>query len=143
MTEDLKKYKLYFLQLKYTRIINIIHNVENHYMVLKQLNLLNGDKIIDFSNKIYNIVKNVNTIYNQYVNNYFNSYTEIDKLINSILNLSNTEILKILDYYESDISFNLFNDTIKHFYIEFKNDLEVDIIEQEDHIYMKGIENLK
>ena len=112
MTEDLKKYKLYFLQLKYTRIINIIHNVENHYMVLKQLNLLNGDKIIDFSNKIYNIVKNVNTIYNQHVNNYFNSYTEIDKLINSILNLSNTEILKILDYYESDISFNLFNDTI-------------------------------
>ena len=112
MTEDLKKYKLYFLQLKYTRIINIIHNVENHYTVLKQLNLLNGDKIIDFSNKIYNIVKNVNTIYNQHVNNYFNSYTEIDKLINSILNLSNTEILKILDYYESDISFNLFNDTI-------------------------------
>ena len=52
MTEDLKKYKLYFLQLKYTRIINIIHNIELHYNTLKQLNLLNTDQLSDFSNKL-------------------------------------------------------------------------------------------
>jgi hypothetical protein len=42
----------------------------------------------------------------------------------------------------SKLYYNLFNDKIKHFYIEFKNDLEVDIIEEEDHIFMKGNESI-
>ena len=111
MTEDLKKYKLYFLQLKYTHIINIIRNIENHYTILKQLNLLNADQLLEFSNKIYNIIKNINTLYNQHVNTYFNNYnTEIDKLVTSISHLSNSEILKILSYYETDMLSNLFDD---------------------------------
>ena len=38
--------------------------------------------------------------------------------------------------------YNLFSDNIKHFYIEFKNDLDCDILEQEEHIYFKGVDSI-
>jgi len=57
--------------------------------------------------------------------------------------ISSSDVPQYLQMKEiSKLYYNLFNDTIKHFYIEFKNDLEVDIIEQEDHIYMKGVESI-
>jgi hypothetical protein len=58
--------------------------------------------------------------------------------------ISSSDVPQYLQMKElSKLYYNLFNDKIKHFYIEFKNDLEVDIIEQEDHIYMKGVESIK
>ena len=40
MTEDIKKYKLYFLQLKYSRLMIIINCLENHFTKINELNLL-------------------------------------------------------------------------------------------------------
>ena len=58
--------------------------------------------------------------------------------------ISSSDVPQYLQMKElSNLYYNLFNDNIKHFYIEFKNDLKVDIIENEDHIYMKGIETIK
>ena len=58
--------------------------------------------------------------------------------------ISSSDVPQYLQMKElSKLYYNLFNDNIKHFYIEFKNDLKVDIIENEDHIYMKGIETIK
>lgn len=58
--------------------------------------------------------------------------------------ISSSDVPQYLQMKEiSKLYYNLFNDQIKHFYIEFKNDLEVDIIEQEDHIYMKGVESIR
>ena len=113
MTEDLKKYKLYFLQLKYTRVMNIINNLENHFNLLKQLSLLDIEQINTFSSKLYNIIKSINTLYNQHINNYLdNTNTDIDNLINNLPDLSNIDILKIVKYYESDITNELFSETM-------------------------------
>ena len=58
--------------------------------------------------------------------------------------ISSSDVPQYLQMKElSKLYYNLFNDNIKHFYIEFKNDLKVDIIENEDHIYMKGVESIK
>ena len=116
MSEDLKKYKLYFLQLKYNRVMNTIYNLENHFNLLKQLYILNIVSINDFSTKLYNIIKNINTLYNQHINNYFDSNsTDIDILVNRIYNsskdISNTEILKIIKCYDLDMPSDLFSET--------------------------------
>ena len=42
----------------------------------------------------------------------------------------------------SNVYYSLFNDNIKHFYIELKTDLAVDIIEEGNHIYMKGNDSI-
>ena len=53
--------------------------------------------------------------------------------------ISSSDVPQYLQMKElSQLYYNLFNDKIKHFYIEFKKDLEDDIIEQGNHIYMKG-----
>ena len=57
--------------------------------------------------------------------------------------ISSSDVPQYLQMKElSKLYYNLFNDKIKHFYIEFKNDLEVDIIEKDDHIFMKGNESI-
>lgn len=57
--------------------------------------------------------------------------------------LSSYDVPQYLQMKElSNLYYSLFNDNIKHFYIEFKKDLEVDIIEQGNHIYMKGDESI-
>jgi hypothetical protein len=57
--------------------------------------------------------------------------------------ISSSDVPQYLQMKElSKMYYNLFNDTIKTFYIEFKNNLDVDIIEHEDHIYMKGVESI-
>ena len=111
MSEDLKKYKLYFLQLKYMRIMKIINNLEIHFTHIKQLNLINSEQIIDYSNKIYTIIKNINTLYNQHINHYFDNFdTDIDNLITQLSNKPSNEIIKIIKLYELDIPTNLFSD---------------------------------
>jgi len=113
MTEDLKKYKLYYLQLKYSHIIDIINNLENHNKRLISMNLLDVDQILDYSSKLYNIIKNLNTDYNQYINYYCeNTTTNIDILVDSIKDFSSVNILKIIKQYEIDIPTNIFNVSI-------------------------------
>ena len=111
MNEDLKKYKLYFLQLKYTHIMNIISNLEIHFSKLQELNQLDSNQLIDYSNKLYNIIKNINAEYNIYINKYFDTNdTDIDKLINKLSDTPINEILQIIKSYESSIPSELFKD---------------------------------
>ena len=110
MVEDLKKYKLYYLQKKYNKIVNIIQKLEEHYENLYNENII--DKTSDYANILYDIIKNLNSYYNSIINNYFeNNNTDIDKLINSI-NIDNN-ILNILELYSNDIPNNIFNETHK------------------------------
>ncbi len=110
MVEDLKKYKLYYLQKKYNKIVNIIQKLEEHYENLYNENII--DKTSDYANILYDIIKNLNSYYNSIINNYFeNNNTDIDKLINSI-NIDNN-ILNILELYSNDIPNNIFNETYK------------------------------
>lgn len=60
-----------------------------------------------------------------------------------ILIISSSDVPQYLQMKElSRMYYQLFADKIKHFYVEFKNDLEQDIIEQGDHIYVKGTESI-
>jgi len=57
--------------------------------------------------------------------------------------ISSSDIPQYLQMKElSRKYYNLFSYNIKHFYIEFKNDLECDILEQEEHIFIKGIDSI-
>lgn len=57
--------------------------------------------------------------------------------------ISSSDLPQYLQMKElSNLYYSLFNDKIKHFYIELKDDLEVDIIEEGNHIYMKGNDSL-
>ena len=73
MVEDLKKYKLYYLQKKYNKIVNIIQKLEEHYENLYNENII--DKTSDYANILYDIIKNLNSYYNSIINN---SYYEVN-----------------------------------------------------------------
>ena len=68
----------------------------------------------------------------------------MDKYFDFIfLIISSSDIPQYLQMKElSRKYYNLFGDNIKHFYIEFKNDLDCDILEQEEHIYFKGVDSI-
>ena len=68
MTEEIKKYKLYYLQLKYNKIIGIINDIEEHYNVLINNHLIDNQN--NFSNVLYDIIKNLNAHYNNSINYY-------------------------------------------------------------------------
>ena len=65
MTEEIKKYKLYFLQLKYNKIIDILNEFEEHYNILIVNNLIENQH--NFSNMLYDIIKNQSNIYNRMI----------------------------------------------------------------------------
>ncbi len=110
--EEIKKYKLYYLQLKYNKIINIINEFETHYNILINNNLIDTQN--NFSNLIYDIIKNLNSFYNNLINYYLeNTDTDIDILIKQH---NNNIILKILDEYN-----NLPSDIFKETEIEINN----------------------
>ena len=117
MTEELKKYKLFYLQLKYSSIIDKINSLENHYIVLSELNIINSNNFSNnFSNKIYNIIKNLNTFYNEYINYYLdNTNTDIDKLVTNCINTDCKDILKIIKKYENEVPSDLFKETQDEF----------------------------
>ncbi len=119
MTEEMKKYKLYYLQKKYNRIINIINDMEEHYNNLYLNNII--DNLLEYSNVLYEIVKNINSYYNTSINYYFeNNNTDIDKLIKSIDTHDNNLSLKIIDYYTNDIPSNIFAETEKEINVLMK-----------------------
>ena len=127
MNEEIKKYKLYYLQSKYNKIINIINDIEEHYNILTHNHLIdNQNNSNNFSNNLYDIIKNLNSYYNNAINNYLeNSNTEIDELIkmtdNNNLQCDNKNeykndnlfVLKIIDTYNNDIPSNVFKETEK------------------------------
>ena len=104
MTEEIKKYKLYYLQLKYNKIINTINEFENHYNILINYYLIDNQN--NFSNLIYDIIKNVNSHYNNLINYYLeNTDTDIDNLIKT-----NNINLKILEEY-NELPSDIFKET--------------------------------
>jgi endopeptidase La len=129
MTEEIKKYKLYYLQKKYNNLINKINNLEEHFNVL--LNNYIIDNQVEFSNKIYDIIKKINSQYNLLINNYFeNNDTEIDVLYNKF---KNENLIPIIDNYLKDFPNNVFEETetdlnnliIKYGYTNIKSLLEI------------------
>ena len=111
MTEYMKKYKLYFLQLKYVDIMTIVHNLESNLFQLKESKLLDSNQLIDYSNKLQTIITNINTIYNLQINYYLNNNdTDIDLLVNKLSDISNNNILKIINCYNTDIQCDLFSE---------------------------------
>ena len=60
-----------------------------------------------------------------------------------ILIISSYDIPQFLQMKElSRMYYKLFSDKIKYFYVELKSDLDKDIVEQGDHIYVKGTESI-
>lgn len=115
MNEEIKKYKLYYLQLKYNKIINIINNIEEHYNILTHNHLIEtNNNSNNFSNNLYDIIKNLNSYYNTAINNYLeNSNTEIDELI-KMINTNNNDnlfVLKMIDTYNIDMPNDVFKET--------------------------------
>jgi endopeptidase La len=107
MTEEIKKYKLFYLQKKYNNLVCVLNNLEKHYnyLIAERMN----ENINNFSNSIYEIVKNLNSHYNYYINSYFdNMNTDIDMIAN---NCETTNILKIIDTYHNDIPSDAFGET--------------------------------
>ncbi len=112
MIEEIKKYKLFYLQKKYNNIIETLNKLEDHYNEL--LSNYYIENITDFSTSIYDIIKNINSYYNNQINNYLeNNKTDIDILINSIKDQENNIILSIIDKYSNDIPTDIFKDTDK------------------------------
>jgi endopeptidase La len=106
MTEEIKKIKLYYLQKKYNKIIEIVNNIEDHYSIIQNEYILEPNN--EFSNILYEIIKNLNSIYNSSINYYFeNNNTDIDNLINMT---KPENIYKIVDSYVMDVPSNLFKE---------------------------------
>jgi hypothetical protein len=110
MTEEIKKYKLYYLQTKYNNIINIINDIEEHYNILLNNHLITNQN--NFSNILYDIIKDLNSYYNNSINYYLeNTNTDIDELIKNTNNTDNATMLKILENYSNEIPTDLFKET--------------------------------
>jgi endopeptidase La len=129
MTEEINKYKLYYLQKKYNNLINKINNLEDHFNVL--LNNYIIDNQVEFSNKIYDIIKKINSQYNVLINNYLeNNNTEIDNLYQKF---KNDNLIPIIDNYIKDFPNTIFVETenelniliIKYGYTNIKSLIEI------------------
>ncbi len=129
MTEEIKKYKLYYLQKKYNNLINKINNLEDHFNVLLINNII--DNQVEFSNKIYDIIKKINSQYNLLINNYFeNNNTDIDNLYQKF---KNENLILMIDNYSKDFPNTIFDETendlnnliTKYGYTNIKSILEI------------------
>jgi endopeptidase La len=106
--EEIKKYKLFYLQTKYNNIINKINNLEEHFNILLNNNIIESP--VDFSNSIYDIIKNINSQYNTLINYYLeNNNTDIDNLLINI----NENSYFLVNNYLKDFPNNLFEETEK------------------------------
>lgn len=111
MDENIKKYKLYILQLEYNKITGILENLENHSEQLNNLQIYDLSTINTFLNKIYDLIKNINTLYNEQIDsNNQNSLNEINFFLKNIPNEDN--ILKVVSSFkESYPKLNYFKKT--------------------------------
>lgn len=120
MTEELKKYKLYYLQKKYFRIVNILGEMEDHYNDLYMNHMI--ENVTTFSNTMYEIIKNLNSFYNSNINHYFeNNTTDIDNIVCSLNDSNNFTILKVLDFYQDDVPTNVFSEIEKQLDVLIRN----------------------
>jgi len=111
MLDNQNKYNLFkinLLQIKYKFISKIIFNLTNHIMFLDTYYLLNFDKKNEILSKLYNINKNINTIYNNNINTietvHENSY--YSDFINSSLESNFDLFLSYSDYLVKEIPFS-------------------------------------
>jgi endopeptidase La len=104
MSNNQNKYNLFkinLLQTKYKYISDIIFKLTNHILFLDSYYLLNNDKKNEVLSQLYNINKNVNTIYNDNINaidknkesNYFSDFINSTKETSFDLLLSHSDIL--------------------------------------------------
>jgi len=101
MNEELRKMILYLLQINYTTITKYLTNLEKHCNNIYNLQIIDNSTFNNYLNKIYIVIKNLNTKYNDTINKELN---ECDDNIKFILDNSknNTDILKVLDTYNKD-----------------------------------------
>ena len=111
MDENIKKYKLYILQLEYNKITNILENLENHSEQLNNLQIYDLSTINIFLNKIYDLIKNINTLYNEQIDtNNENSLNEINFFIKNISN-EDTLLKVVASFKEAFPKLNYFKKT--------------------------------
>lgn len=114
MNNDIKKYKLYFLQTKYNSKSSQLLKLQDHIVNLESLNILSISDSTKIQKDIYNLVKELNNNYNTIINEFLeNNNTDINLLYNEINNKD--LMLQVIDNYENDnINNNIFNNiTIK------------------------------
>lgn len=82
---SIKKIKIYNLQFEYNYLINIIYNLELHLDTLYNYCIITTTEKNNYNNRIYELIKHINSSYNDYLVNecniddnedydYFNSY---------------------------------------------------------------------
>jgi endopeptidase La len=113
MTEEIKKYKLYFLQSKYNKIIEMLNEFENHYNELIINYLIDNQN--NFSNMLYDTIKNLNSYYNNTINYYLeNETTDIDNFVKNIIDINSTNnntIIKLIESYSNKYPSAIFKET--------------------------------
>jgi endopeptidase La len=132
MLNNQNKYKLFkinLLQIKYKLLSNIIFKLTNHIDLLDSYYILNIEKKNDILSKLYNINKNINTIYNNNINNIEldNSLTYYSDFVNSTSDINIDLLLSHSEFLMKDIP--------------FKNEFE-EIIKLMDNIGYKSIKDL-
>lgn len=132
----IKMYKLYLLQKKYTELSDIIYKLSEHINYIDSLYLIELNRKNILLSNLFEINKNINTIYNNYIikniDKNIKFQSEIDLLISSVKNFEHIDnfidlideknmpfnnelnviksIIKDVGYYNLESLFNLFFD---------------------------------
>ena len=120
MNEDLRKSFLYLLQLNYKTTTIYLNNLEKHCNNIHKMQFIDQNKYNQYLNKIYILVKNLNTIYNETINNELNENNSNIKFILDNLENENNK-LKILELFNKNFpdrnyfteTFNSIKDIVK------------------------------
>lgn len=113
MNNDIKKFKLFFLQTKYNNISNKIIELQSHIDNLETLGIIDINDSNSIMTKLYDIIKNLNTNYNQNISTLIeNNNSDIDLIMNETND--NEYVQNIIKSYENQLpSNNIFNKTTK------------------------------
>lgn len=101
MNNDIKKYKLYFLQNKYYELSSQLLKLQDHIMNLESLNILSITDSGSIQKNIYNLIKDLNSNYNITINDFLaNENTDINLLYDNIVDKK--IMLNMIDNYQYD-----------------------------------------
>ena len=104
MNDEIKKYKLYFLQIRYNKLTNILNKMNHHVDNLNNLYTLNSNEINSYLSKLYDLIKNLNTYYNEHINLYFNTdETDINFIFNNLSNGDTANMIPIIKSFETEL----------------------------------------
>ena len=109
MENDIKKFKLYFIQNKYNNKSSQLLKLQDHIHNLESLNLISISNSNKIQKNIYNLIKDLNNQYNELINDYL---SREDTDINFIYDEINDKklILDIIKNYQNEnINKNIFN----------------------------------